>query len=99
LRCPPARQRCVRNWHDGGHFSVACGTIRRFSRLEMAGAVSGISAMRNFLLGAAAIMLLGAVSAPVEAAPAPLNDGVYRSSDAAFLQPVFFIYGRRHYCW
>ena len=55
--------------------------------------------MRNLLLGAAAMMLLGATAAPVEAAPSPLNDGVYRSSDAAFLQPVFFIYGSRHYCW
>lgn len=57
--------------------------------------------MRKFLLGAAAMMLLGATLAPAGAAPTPLNDGVYRSdnSDAAFLRTAFFIYGSRHYCW
>jgi hypothetical protein len=53
--------------------------------------------MRKLLLaaGTAAALLLGLI--PAQAAT--FNDGVYRSSDRAFLQPVFFIYGRRHYCW
>jgi hypothetical protein len=50
--------------------------------------------MRNFLLGvAAAITIVSAAEA------GPLQDGVYRSGDAAVIQTVQFAWGGRDYCW